>query len=60
MAKAMGLAFLLFDVALSLDVPFGTPQYAQYILHGLTVLGPSFVSHSSSLTTKGIDFVVGM
>jgi len=31
--KAMGLIFLL---ALSLDVPFGTPQYMQYILHGLT------------------------
>jgi len=52
-AKAMGLIFLLFDVASSLGVPFGTPQYVQYILHG-----PSFVSHSSSLTTKGADFVV--
>jgi len=36
MAKAMGLIFLLFNVTLSLDVPFGTLQYVQYILHGLT------------------------
>jgi len=35
-AKAMGLIFLLFNVTLSLDVPFGIPQYVQYILHGLT------------------------
>jgi len=37
-AKAMGLIFLLFDVASSLAVPFGTLQYAQYILHGLTIV----------------------
>jgi len=30
----MGLIILLFDVALSLDVPFGTLQYVQYILQG--------------------------
>jgi len=40
-AKAMGLIFSLFDDALSLDVPFGTPQYYgsmynKYILYGLT------------------------
>jgi len=35
-AKAMGLIFFLFDVALSLDVPFGTPQHVQCILQGLT------------------------
>jgi len=34
--KAMGLIFLLFDIALSLDVPFGTLKYVQYILYGLT------------------------
>jgi len=36
MAMAMGLIFLLFDVTSSLDVPFGTSQYIQYILHRLT------------------------
>jgi len=35
-AKAMGLIFLLFDVTLSLVVPFDTLQYVQYIPHGLT------------------------
>jgi len=50
----MGLIFVLFDVASSLDVPFGTPQYVQYILHGLTR------ALLCSLTTKSIDFVVGL
>ena len=36
MAKAMGLIFSLFDVALAQEVPFGIPQYVQCILHGLT------------------------
>ena len=36
MAKAMGLIFSLFNVALSQDVPFGTPQYVQCTHHGLT------------------------
>jgi len=55
-AKAMGLMFLLFDVALPLNVLFGTLKYVQYILHGLT-----FVSHSSLLTNKkGVNFEVGM
>jgi len=31
-----GLDLLLFNVASSLDVPFGTLQYVQYILNGLT------------------------
>jgi len=35
-AKAMGLIFLLFDVTSSLDVPFDTPKYVQYILYGHT------------------------
>jgi len=52
-AKVMGLVFLLFDVALFM--PFGTLQYVQY----MDLPGPSFMSHSSSLTTKGVDFVVG-
>jgi len=50
-AKAMGLVFLLLDTTSSLDVPFSTLKYVQYILHKL--IGPSFVSHLSSLTTKG-------
>jgi len=50
-AKAMGLIFLLFDVASSLNVPFGTPQYIQYILHALT--------RALLLTIKGVDLVVG-
>ena len=37
--KAMGLIFFsLFDVALSQDVPFGIPQYAQCTHHGLTIV----------------------
>ena len=36
MAKATGLTFSLFDVASTQEVPFGIPQYIQYILHGLT------------------------
>ena len=36
MAKATGLIFSLFDVALAREVPFGIPQYVQCILHGLT------------------------
>ena len=35
-AKATGLIFSLFGVALALQVPFGIPQYVQCILHGLT------------------------
>ena len=35
-AKATGLIFSLFDVALARQVPFGIPQYVQCILHGLT------------------------
>jgi len=35
-AKATGLIFSLFDITLSQDVPFGTPQYIQCILQGLT------------------------
>ena len=35
-AKAMGLNFSLFDVALSRDVPFGILQYIQCTHHGLT------------------------
>ena len=35
-AKAMGLIISLFDIALAQEVPFGIPQYIQYILHGLT------------------------
>ena len=37
-AKATGLIFSLFDVALAQEVPFGIPQYIQCILHGLTSL----------------------
>ena len=36
MAKATGLIFSLFGVALAGHVPFGTLQYIQCILHGLT------------------------
>ena len=35
-AKARGLIFSMFDVALAQQVPFGIPQYVQCILHGLT------------------------
>ena len=30
------MIFALFDVASAREVPFGTPQYVQYILQGLT------------------------
>ena len=35
-AKAMNLIFSLFDVASPQEVPFGIPQYIQFILHELT------------------------
>ena len=35
-AKATGLIFSLFDIALAPEVPFGIMQYVQCILHGLT------------------------
>ena len=35
-AKATGLMFSLFDVALARQVPFGIPQYVQCILNGFT------------------------
>jgi len=50
MARDVGLIFSLFDVVASQEVPFAIPLYMQCILHGLT--NPSFVSHSSLLTTK--------
>ena len=36
MAKATGLIFSQFDVALAQEVPFGMPQYIQCILLGIT------------------------
>jgi len=54
MAKAMDFNFSLFDVASTREVPFAMPLYIKCILHGLTR-----ALHSSSLTTKGVDFVVG-
>ena len=35
-AKATGLIFSLFDIALAPEVPFGMPQYIQCTIHGLT------------------------
>jgi len=56
MVKAMDLIFLLFDIASSLDVPFGTPKYVQCILYRLTraVLCVPFI-----FAIKGVNFVVG-
>ena len=34
-AKAAGLIFSLFDVALAQEVPFSILQYVQCVLHGL-------------------------
>jgi len=34
--KAMGLIFLLFDIASALEIPFAIPLYTQCILHELT------------------------
>ena len=56
-AKATGLIFSLFDIALARQVPFGIPQYVQCILHGLTTVS-YFVSHSSLLTAKSVDLVI--
>ena len=52
-AKATGLIFSLFDVALPQQVSFGIPQYVQCILHGLTS-----VSHSSWLTVIGAALAI--
>ena len=35
-AKATDLIFSLLDVASAQQVPFGIPQYIQYMHHGLT------------------------
>ena len=37
-AKTTDLIFSLFGVTSTRQVPFGIPQYVQYILHGLTSL----------------------
>ena len=50
MAKATGLIFQ-FDVTSAQQVPFGIPQYVQYILHG-------FMSRSSLLTVISVDLAV--
>jgi len=57
MAKATDFIFSLFDVASAREVPFAMPLYINAFLMDLP--GPSFVSHSSLLTTEGVDFVVG-
>jgi len=36
MAKAMGLIFSLFNITSAEEVPFGMPQYVQWIPHELT------------------------
>ena len=56
MAKATGLIFSLFDVALAREVPFSIPQYVQCILHGLTSV--LFVSHSSLPPAKSVNLVI--
>jgi len=54
--NAMGLSFLLFDVASSLDEPFGTLKYIHIINSLWTyVPGPFFVSHSSSRVRTIVD-----
>jgi len=58
MAKATGLIFSPFDITLAQEVPFGIPQYTQGILNGLTSV-LLCVPHSSLLTAKSVDFVVG-
>jgi len=50
-----GLIFLLFDIASAQEVPFEAPLFIQTVIN-LSV--PSFVSHSSLLTTKSVNFVV--
>jgi len=55
MAKAMGLIFLLFDIA---SVPFTIPMYVLGIIHGLT--SASFMQHPSLLTAKSVNLVEGV
>ena len=52
-AKATGLIFSLFDVALAQQVPFGILQNVQCIIHGLTtvLLCVPFIF----VTGKGVD-----
>jgi len=54
MVKAMGLIFLLFDIASVREVPFAMPLYIQCILHGLSRALPFIFAHQ-----EGVDFVVG-
>jgi len=55
-AKATGLTFSLFYVTSAREVPFGTPQYVQCILQGLTSVLLLF--HSSLLTVNSVNGVV--
>jgi len=53
MDKGMHLIFSLFDVTSAQEVPFGIPQYVQYIF-----MVPFFVLHSSLLTAKSVNLMI--
>ena len=56
-AKATGLIFSLFDVASSQQVPFGI-YHSTYNAFFMDLPVSSFVSHSSLLTAKSVNFVI--
>ena len=56
-ARATGLTFSPFDVALTQEVPFDIPHYT-YNAFFMDLPVSSFVSHSSLLTAKSVDLAV--
>ena len=52
--KATGLNFSLFNIDTAQEVPFGMPQYVQYILYALTTV--LFCVYSFLLTVKSVDW----
>jgi len=60
--SATSLIFSLFDIALAREVPFGMPQYIEYILHGLTsvLLCVPFIFVNSDLVVVRDGFLCVM
>jgi len=57
MAKATGLIFSLFNVISTQEIPL--LHHCTYNAFFIDLPEPSFLSHSTLLTTKSINFVVG-
>jgi len=53
----MGLIFSLIDVASAQEVPFGIPQYIQYILHGQLVSYVQLIHSSTKNCLKSTSVI---